>query len=163
MGNIIDRLLTGFLFVLIATIAGLLIFVMSPHPDSSVPSVEVMVAEAVPAVIPLPTGEEILAEAGGAAVTIIWTDEEINCGVAVTGKGGCYRSDNPGAIYVSPGMGHESMKYVVLHEYAHFLGYGECDADRFALDNGALEGLAYYLPRCAPGEDAPGVAATHQH
>lgn len=74
------------------------------------------------------------------AVTIVWTDDDRNCGA------GCYDPRDPNVIYVAPGMDAETTRYVVLHELGHVLQFrvgmaaDECAADRFAQSMGSTMG-----------------------
>lgn len=65
-------------------------------------------------------------------VTIVWTDDDRNCGL------GCYRRGTPDVIYVEPGHDVVKTRHIVLHEVGHALHHrlglptSEEDADQFA-------------------------------
>ena len=90
-----------------------------------------------------PDAQSIMSTVAGDDVPdIIYTNDWRNCGGS-RGAGGCFSTFQPDVIYVSPNLRYEMMKYVVLHELAHYKQYeggnpiDECDADAQAKKWGA--------------------------
>jgi len=95
-----------------------------------------------------------LAEAGikvPANVHIVLTDTG-NCGAQASnvGLGGCttFHADGTMTVAVSPRLaGSVAGNHVLFHEYAHTLGYGECEAEAYAqVYTGRADVWAY--PEC---------------
>lgn len=82
---------------------------------------------------------DTLSEAGievPANVTVTLTDVG-NCGadLSAAGMGGCttHNTDGTITVVVSPGLAGSAWgNHILLHEYAHTLGYGECAAEAYA-------------------------------
>lgn len=100
--------------------------------------------------------EAILSEANVEPIYVIRTDNpSVNCGAALSEvhEGGCFSSSTPDTIYVSTGLEGEYLKYVVLHEYYHYLEFkngwktNELSADGWAISKGADPEYASYLKR----------------
>lgn len=105
------------------------------------------------------TAEELLSLHGAGNVEVVYTsDPQVNCGAAKadSGHGGCFRSETPETIYVSPELMGDSLKYVVLHELAHVRQFSagvpldECEADVNAFTWGANEAISGY--NCLDGK-----------
>lgn len=100
-----------------------------------------------------PTPEQLMAEVYPTTPEIIYTDDFRNCG-ANGGKGGCYQPFNPDTIYISTGLSYPVLKYVTLHELAHYvqgkegLEFSECDADLQAREWGADIRFSGYKKEC---------------
>lgn len=97
----------------------------------------------------------LLASVGATDVTIDWTSEDTaNCGATGRGLGGCFSSQRPNIIVISPELTGDNLAYVLLHEYAHVTQHragkplDECEADQLALSWGAKLKFAQYLPNC---------------
>lgn len=102
----------------------------------------------------VPAGERIseirfqsIIEARGLSDTkmVLTDDPERNCGGY---RGGCFQSDTPDTIYVSPSVKLYYLDYVIIHELGHLIDYAngtmsddsavtECAADQYAKDAGA--------------------------
>lgn len=120
-------------------------------------TVEVTVTPIHPVETPAPTPAlrplDAIREAGLPPVAIVITDDpNVNCGAAASasGKGGCFTSKYPDQIHISSGLDGEALRYIVLHEYAHWHQYhndlplDECEADRLAIEWGAHPLYSYY-------------------
>jgi hypothetical protein len=79
-------------------------------------------------------------------VTIVYTDDERNCGAQLgDGQGGgCFSSETPDVIYVGSWMRSQMLEETILHELGHVWLYqhglsthDECRADRLAQEWGA--------------------------
>lgn len=87
-------------------------------------------------------------------VTVVFTDDERNCGAQIEGGygGGCFDPATPDHVYLSLWMGAQGLERTALHELAHvwFFRQGidetECMADRLAAKWGAVGPFFY----CAP-------------
>lgn len=85
-------------------------------------------------------------------VEIIWTsDPAMNCGATAEGGiGGCFQPEWPEAIVLSPELYGGALEFVTLHEYRHVQQYrealplDECDADAWAISQGADARFAHY-------------------
>lgn len=80
------------------------------------------------------TSEQLLESVGASGINIIWTRHSINCGYVQAKNqnseqddslwvNGCYQSKTPNTIYVYWGAqtDYETRKFVLLHEYGHYL------------------------------------------
>jgi len=91
-----------------------------------------------------PSAQELMTTAVGEDVPeIVFTNDWRNCGGSSGHQGGCFSPHTPDTIYVSPNLRYTVMKYVVLHELAHYEQFkndveiNECDADAQARAWGA--------------------------
>lgn len=79
------------------------------------------------------------------SVTIIYTDDERNCGAQMGDGvgGGCFHPETPNVIYVGTWLYAEKLDATILHElghawlYQHGSPHDECAADAKAIDWGA--------------------------
>lgn len=92
----------------------------------------------------------ILDGLGEHMISIRYSDDPaVNCGGPT---GGCFHPQQPDTLIISPTAEGETLRYIVLHEYAHVLQYragaplDECAADRQAVAWGAR--MTHYLPTC---------------
>lgn len=83
-------------------------------------------------------------------VTVVFTDDERNCGAQLGGlTGGCFNPATPDRIYIGSWLSAESLERVGLHELAHawYFSQGidetECLADRLAAEWGASGPFQY--------------------
>lgn len=78
-------------------------------------------------------------------ITIIYTDDERNCGGQIGGSGGgCFFSETPDVIYIGTWLSAEQLESTILHELGHVWLYqhglsshDECAADAKAIEWGA--------------------------
>ena len=98
-----------------------------------------------------PSAEELMTSAIGEDIpTIIYTNDWRNCGGSSGHQGGCFSPYTADTIYISPNLRYVVLKYVVLHELAHYKQLqdgeeiNECNADAQAKIWGAdISGSGY--------------------
>lgn len=98
---------------------------------------------------------DTLESAGGKGLRIIFTEDERNCGAYGNHEGeyqgGCFDPATPDSLYISEHLNDGLAKYVLLHEYAHYLQYinglpfNECEADMYAVNKTQNRRFAAYL------------------
>lgn len=93
----------------------------------------------------------VLDSLGAQGMTVVFTEDERNCGVRISGQGGCYNSETPNLLYISLDLAQKPSEYVITHEFAHFLQfrdglpYNECEADMYASSRTGSSEFSYYL------------------
>lgn len=101
-----------------------------------------------------PEVQKIFLDAGIEPIDVIRSDDpSVNCGVKLSEGhgGGCFNTSTPDLIYISSNLKGEVLKYVVLHEYYHYIEFNngwksnELSADGWAVSKGADREYAYYL------------------
>ncbi|MDF2990269.1 MAG: hypothetical protein K0S37_783 [Microbacterium sp.] len=141
---------SGFIIAAAGVIAGAAALVASVN--ANIPTTPAPVAGGTEATAGITVDPyAILAGFGETEISIAWTNAPaINCGAKIYGIGGCFNTVRPNEIVLSPQATGESLIYLTLHEYRHVQQHragqatDECDADRWAVEQGADPRFARY-------------------
>lgn len=108
----------------------------TPAPTPNAPQRPAPSPSPFPTPLPPPPPDErarmIFDSMGVGDVRVVWTTDARNCGGP---RGGCFRTDTPDVVYVSPDLTGHVLAYVLAHEAAHVRQWrdgvviDECDAD----------------------------------